>query len=34
VTIVKDVEAVNEFIEAQKTNSTLAYNLLDCDYVA
>ncbi|KAF8494439.1 hypothetical protein F5888DRAFT_658555 [Russula emetica] len=34
VTMVKDVDAVNEFIEAQKTNSTLAYSLLDCDYVA
>ncbi len=33
VTMVKDVEAVNDLIEAQKTNSTLADSLLDCDYV-
>lgn len=33
VTMVKDVEAVNDFIEAEKTNTTLAYSLLDCDYV-
>ena len=31
--MVKDVDAVNDFIEAQKTNTTLAYSLLDCDYV-
>lgn len=34
VTMVEDVEAVNEFIQAEKTNTTLAYSLLDCDYVA
>jgi hypothetical protein len=34
VTMVQDVEAVNDFIEAQKTNATLAEDLLDCDYVA
>jgi hypothetical protein len=31
--MVKDVEAVSDLIEAQKTNSTLADSLLDCDYV-
>lgn len=31
--MVQDVEAVNVLMEAQKTNSTLAYSLLDCDYV-
>jgi hypothetical protein len=34
VTMVQDVEAVSELIDAEKTNSTLANNLLDCDYVA
>jgi hypothetical protein len=34
VTMAKDVEAVNTLIEAEKTNSTLANSLLDCDYVA
>ena len=30
----KDVEAVNTLLEAEKTNSTEASSLLDCDYVA
>lgn len=34
MTMVQDVEAVSELIDAEKTNSTLANNLLDCDYVA
>jgi regulator of extracellular matrix RemA (YlzA/DUF370 family) len=34
VTMVEDVEAVSTLIDAEKTNSTLANNLLDCDYVA
>jgi regulator of extracellular matrix RemA (YlzA/DUF370 family) len=34
VTMVQDVEAVSELIDAEKTNSTLANSLLDCDYVA
>jgi hypothetical protein len=34
VTMVHDVEAVNTLIQTEKSNSTLADNLLDCDYVA
>ncbi|KAI0270618.1 hypothetical protein BC834DRAFT_862267 [Gloeopeniophorella convolvens] len=34
VTMVHDVEAVNHFIQAGKSNSTEADNLLDCDYIA
>jgi len=34
VTMTKDVESVNTLIEAEKTNSTEANSLLDCDYVA
>jgi hypothetical protein len=32
--MVEDVEAVSKLIETQKTNTTLADSLLDCDYVA
>jgi len=34
VTMVHDVEAVNTLLEAEKSNSTLAASLLDCEYVA
>ena len=34
VTMVHDVEAVNNLIATEKSNATLAASLLDCDYVA
>ncbi len=33
VTMVHDVEAVNTLLAAEKSNSTVANSLLDCDYV-
>jgi hypothetical protein len=32
--MVHDVEAVNALIQTEKSNSTLADSLLECDYVA
>jgi len=34
VTMVHDVEAVNGLLAAEKSNSTIAQSLLDCDYIA
>ena len=34
VTMVDDVEAVNNLLATEKSNATLAASLLDCDYVA
>jgi hypothetical protein len=33
VTMVHDVEAVNTFLVAERSNSTIAANMLDCDYI-
>lgn len=33
VTMVHDVEAVNNFLSAEKSNSTIAATMLDCDYI-
>ena len=34
MTLVDDVEAVNNLLATEKSNATLAASLLDCDYVA
>jgi len=34
VTLVHDVEAVNNFVAAGKSNSTIADNQINCDYIA